>query len=118
GAVEVHIRGVNDDRRRRTMAPRQRFRQPHQAPGQDEGMPPAPKRERRLRAGLLLPVLALGCGDAIAEVAATRGVGGATTTSVTATGGAGGAPPSATHCNNKIYQCGDLQHNDGDGLVD
>jgi hypothetical protein len=69
--------------------------------------------------GLIPPIA---CVDTIAEVAATRGVGGASSSLASATGGSAGQGAGSTGeiatCGNKIYQCGDLLDNDADGLID
>jgi hypothetical protein len=69
--------------------------------------------------GLLPPIA---CVDTLAEVAATRGTGGASPSAASATGGSAGHGAGSTGeiatCGNKIYACGDLVDNDGDGLID
>jgi hypothetical protein len=86
-----------------------------------------------LLAGLSLAIfVATACSDESAEVGgpggtATASGSGGSTSSGTAGGGGGTAgsgnfiPPPPTekaYCLNQLYECGDLEDNDGDGLID
>jgi hypothetical protein len=75
-----------------------------------------------LAAALLAPaIVSAACSDdsdAEATAAAGSGAGSAAGgTSGTYTG-SGGAPTSIAECQGHVYECGDLQDNDGDGLID
>jgi hypothetical protein len=83
----------------------------------------------------LVPAMVVGaCGDEGAEVAATEGtggsgvggsggsgsgaMGGAGGSTGQYTSGVGGAPTDEAPCGAQLYDCGDLEDNDGDGLID
>lgn len=89
-----------------------------------------------LVSALFVPAMAMGGCDNEAEVAATEGAAGSTVdggaggTGANSGGnsaggsqgqyvsGVGGAPTEEAACAGKIYACGDLIDNDGDGLID
>ena len=77
--------------------------------------------------------LGVGCSDDPVDGASTMGAGagvgtssggaggmgsGGATSTGTYTSGVGGAPTVESQCQGKVYECGDIVDNDGDGLID